>query len=86
VSPGWGGLDKEMIEAAGPNVFALGNVPHDWLFEWVSAVCHHGGAGQLFSFFDLRIFTTYVTDRHYRYWAEVRKADHYRSVLRRSGT
>ena len=23
----------------------LGNVPHDWLFTRVSAVCHHGGAG-----------------------------------------
>lgn len=34
-----------MIKAAGPNVFALGNVPHDWLFEHVSAVVHHGGAG-----------------------------------------
>ncbi|KAG8791204.1 hypothetical protein FRC12_009874 [Ceratobasidium sp. 428] len=45
VSPGWGGLDENMIKAAGPNVFALGNVPHDWLFERVSAVCHHGGAG-----------------------------------------
>ena len=45
VSTGWGGLDPDMIKAAGPNVFALGNVPHDWLFERVSAVCHHGGAG-----------------------------------------
>jgi sterol 3beta-glucosyltransferase len=27
------------------NVFILGNVPHDWLFERVSAVVHHGGAG-----------------------------------------
>ncbi|KAG8700962.1 hypothetical protein FRC09_005646, partial [Ceratobasidium sp. 395] len=45
ISPGWGGLDKSMIESAGPNMFALGNVPHDWLFERVSAVCHHGGAG-----------------------------------------
>ncbi|KAG9082424.1 hypothetical protein FS749_006850 [Ceratobasidium sp. UAMH 11750] len=45
ISPGWGGLDKAMIESAGPNVFALGNVPHDWLFKWVRAVCHHGGAG-----------------------------------------
>jgi hypothetical protein len=24
---------------------SLGNVPHDWLFEHVSAVVHHGGAG-----------------------------------------
>lgn len=45
ISSGWGGLDEEMIKAAGPNVFALGNVPHDWLFEHVSAVVHHGGAG-----------------------------------------
>ncbi|KAG9091707.1 hypothetical protein FRC06_000445 [Ceratobasidium sp. 370] len=45
ISPGWGGLDEGMIKAAGPNVYALGNVPHDWLFERVSAVCHHGGAG-----------------------------------------
>ncbi|KAF8748481.1 Glycosyltransferase family 1 protein [Rhizoctonia solani] len=34
-----------MIRAAGPHVFALGNAPHDWLFQYVSAVCHHGGAG-----------------------------------------
>mgnify|MGYP000715779029 CR=1 FL=1 len=27
------------------NVFALDSVPHSWLFERVSAVCHHGGAG-----------------------------------------
>ncbi|CAE6422713.1 unnamed protein product [Rhizoctonia solani] len=45
VSPGWGGLDEAMIKAAGPHVFALGNAPHDWLFQFVSAVCHHGGAG-----------------------------------------
>ncbi|CAF4150490.1 unnamed protein product [Adineta steineri] len=28
-----------------PNIFRIGNVPHDWLFQHVSAVCHHGGAG-----------------------------------------
>ena len=27
------------------NVFAIGSIPHSWLFEKVSAVCHHGGAG-----------------------------------------
>lgn len=26
-------------------VFALDSIPHTWLFEHVSAVCHHGGAG-----------------------------------------
>jgi sterol 3beta-glucosyltransferase len=42
VSAGWGGLGGISIP---PNVFLLGNVPHDWLFERVSAVVHHGGAG-----------------------------------------
>jgi UDP:flavonoid glycosyltransferase YjiC (YdhE family) len=42
VSKGWGGLgDGEVPEG----VFLLGNVPHDWLFKYVSAVVHHGGAG-----------------------------------------
>ncbi|KAL6877032.1 glycosyltransferase family 1 protein [Trichoderma novae-zelandiae] len=44
VSKGWGGLG---IDAVGvpDGVFMLGNVPHDWLFERVSCVVHHGGAG-----------------------------------------
>ncbi|KAH7273909.1 hypothetical protein B0J15DRAFT_567405 [Fusarium solani] len=43
VSKGWGGIggDDQVPEG----VFMLGNVPHDWLFGRVSAVCHHGGAG-----------------------------------------
>ncbi|MGC1378095.1 MAG: glycosyltransferase [Anaerolineales bacterium] len=28
-----------------PNVFAIDNAPHDWLFPRVKAVIHHGGAG-----------------------------------------
>lgn len=28
-----------------PNIFFLGNCPHDWLMPRVSAVIHHGGAG-----------------------------------------
>ncbi|KAG5935269.1 hypothetical protein E4U59_005703 [Claviceps monticola] len=44
VSKGWGGLGAE--DGGNPeSVFMLGNVPHDWLFERVSAVVHHGGAG-----------------------------------------
>lgn len=44
VSKGWGGLGADSVGI--PNgVFMLGNVPHDWLFQHVSAVCHHGGAG-----------------------------------------
>lgn len=27
------------------NIIAVGSIPHTWLFERVSAVCHHGGAG-----------------------------------------
>ncbi|EFQ25397.1 glycosyltransferase family 28 domain-containing protein [Colletotrichum graminicola M1.001] len=44
VSKGWGGLGAEDVGLP-PSVFMLGNVPHDWLFKHVSAVCHHGGAG-----------------------------------------
>ncbi|CAF0850394.1 unnamed protein product [Adineta steineri] len=36
------GADKEILP---DNIFKIGNVPHDWLFQYVSAVCHHGGAG-----------------------------------------
>ena len=42
VSAGWGGLGGSSIPS---NIFILGNVPHDWLFDKVAAVCHHGGAG-----------------------------------------
>ncbi|ERI91865.1 glycosyltransferase family 28 protein [Clostridiales bacterium oral taxon 876 str. F0540] len=27
------------------NIIAIDSIPHTWLFERVSAVCHHGGAG-----------------------------------------
>jgi sterol 3beta-glucosyltransferase len=27
------------------NIFCVNGIPHSWLFERVSAVCHHGGAG-----------------------------------------
>lgn len=42
VATGWGGLD---LQAAPKNVFVLNQVPHGWLFERLSAVVHHGGAG-----------------------------------------
>ncbi|KAM0255678.1 hypothetical protein ACHAQJ_005522 [Trichoderma viride] len=44
VSKGWGGLGVDAVGLP-DGVFMLGNVPHDWLFERVSAVVHHGGAG-----------------------------------------
>ncbi|CAF4415893.1 unnamed protein product, partial [Adineta steineri] len=27
------------------NILKINNCPHDWLFQHVVAVCHHGGAG-----------------------------------------
>ena len=44
VSKGWGGLGADQLGVP-ENVFMLGNVPHDWLFQRVSCVVHHGGAG-----------------------------------------
>lgn len=44
VSQGWGGLG-ESTSSIPSNIFMLGNCPHDWLFERVSCVVHHGGAG-----------------------------------------
>ncbi|KAF4121720.1 UDP:flavonoid glycosyltransferase YjiC, YdhE family [Geosmithia morbida] len=44
VSKGWGGLGADDIGVP-EGVFMLGNVPHDWLFQHVSCVVHHGGAG-----------------------------------------
>ena len=42
VSKGWGGIGEG---EAPEGVFLLGNCPHDWLFQHVSCVVHHGGAG-----------------------------------------
>jgi UDP:flavonoid glycosyltransferase YjiC (YdhE family) len=41
VSRGWsklGGIEH-------PDIFYLGDCPHEWLFPRVSAVVHHGGSG-----------------------------------------
>ena len=42
VSKGWSNVGGTDVP---DDVFLLGNVPHDWLFQHVSAVVHHGGAG-----------------------------------------
>jgi sterol 3beta-glucosyltransferase len=42
VSEGWAHLGNA---APPPNVYVIGDVPHDWLFARCRAVCHHGGAG-----------------------------------------
>ena len=44
VSKGWGGFGADQIGIP-EGVFMLGNCPHDWLFQQVSCVVHHGGAG-----------------------------------------
>ena len=44
LSKGWGGMGAEELGIP-DGVFMLGNVPHDWLFQHVSCVVHHGGAG-----------------------------------------
>jgi UDP:flavonoid glycosyltransferase YjiC (YdhE family) len=46
LSKGWGGMGAGEGGLQIPDgVFMLGNVPHDWLFEHVACVVHHGGAG-----------------------------------------
>ncbi|MHB1294239.1 MAG: glycosyltransferase [Anaerolineae bacterium] len=35
----------EMPTSLPLSITAIDNIPHSWLFERVSAVCHHGGAG-----------------------------------------
>ena len=42
IAAGWGGLTPKALS---PNVFALVEAPHDWLFPRMAAVVHHGGAG-----------------------------------------
>lgn len=41
VSRGWSNMDGQASE----NLLFIGDCPHEWLFQQVSAVMHHGGAG-----------------------------------------
>jgi UDP:flavonoid glycosyltransferase YjiC (YdhE family) len=43
ISKGWSNLGEN--EPADDDIFYLGDCPHEWLFQHVSAVVHHGGAG-----------------------------------------
>lgn len=43
ISRGWSKLGG--ISPSSDNIFYLDDSPHEWLFQWVSAVVHHGGAG-----------------------------------------
>lgn len=42
LASGWGGLAADDLPA---HVFLIDQAPHDWLFDQVAAVVHHGGAG-----------------------------------------
>ena len=42
VAEGWAHLGGGVLP---PNVYLIGDCPHDWLFPRCRAVCHHGGAG-----------------------------------------
>ncbi|KGO46262.1 UDP-glucuronosyl/UDP-glucosyltransferase [Penicillium expansum] len=44
ISKGWGNLGVDDINVP-DNILIVGSVPHDWLFQRVSCVIHHGGAG-----------------------------------------
>ncbi|KAF5856518.1 UDP-Glycosyltransferase [Aspergillus alliaceus] len=41
ISCGWSNLERREF----PNVHYIGDCPHEWLFQHVAAVVHHGGAG-----------------------------------------
>ncbi|KAM5369976.1 hypothetical protein ACJZ2D_008775 [Fusarium nematophilum] len=43
LSKGWGGVGGG--DDVPESVYLIGNCPHDWLFQRVSVVVHHGGAG-----------------------------------------
>lgn len=44
VGKGWGNIGSEEVDVP-EDIYLLGNCPHDWLFQHVSCVVHHGGAG-----------------------------------------
>ncbi|CAI7661515.1 unnamed protein product [Penicillium palitans] len=44
ISKGWGNLGVDDIDVP-DSILIVGSVPHDWLFQHVSCVIHHGGAG-----------------------------------------
>eukprot|EP00835_Amoeboradix_gromovi_P006061 NODE_651_length_5520_cov_0.396975.p1 type:complete len:880 gc:universal NODE_651_length_5520_cov_0.396975:4567-1928(-) len=49
VCKGWSGRDNETVAKEeldySSHLYIVDSIPHDWLFERVSAVVHHGGSG-----------------------------------------
>lgn len=44
VSKGWSKLGSD-VDSKEEDVLFIGDCPHEWLFQHVAAVIHHGGAG-----------------------------------------
>jgi UDP:flavonoid glycosyltransferase YjiC (YdhE family) len=42
ISAGWAGLKPQSFS---PDICAVDDVPHDWLFSRAASIVHHGGAG-----------------------------------------
>ncbi|KAG7113793.1 Sterol 3-beta-glucosyltransferase UGT80A2 like protein [Verticillium longisporum] len=45
ISSGWTNLASETDAEPSTDIFHIGECPHEWLFQQVAAVVHHGGAG-----------------------------------------
>lgn len=45
ISKGWGNIGAGSAIDIPDNIFIVGSLPHDWLFQRVSCIVHHGGAG-----------------------------------------
>lgn len=66
--PGWSGFQPSALP---PNVLAIGDTPHDWLFPRTCAVIHHGGSGTSHSAARAgvpSIVAPFAADQHF--WAE----------------
>lgn len=45
VAQGWAALGHSLPAEAASRILIISDCPHDWLFQHVSCVVHHGGAG-----------------------------------------
>ncbi|MFF6782561.1 nucleotide disphospho-sugar-binding domain-containing protein [Streptomyces sp. NPDC012510] len=47
IATGWGGIDASASRSGrpSPNILAIEQAPHDWLFPRMAAIVHHGGPG-----------------------------------------
>lgn len=45
IGRGWSNIGDSPLMDNDPQIFQIDNCPHEWLFQHVSCVVHHGGAG-----------------------------------------